>query len=311
MGFREIVDYLIPAHFTEGEGGLKLLAFATLIDASVERVRLGLEARFPSRAGDSALTLIGQDRGIPRGRTETAPHYAARLKRWRWPRGHRTRGTAYALLEQVSEYFGGVLTRNVTRRGRRYTRTAAGVESWASGAAWDWDDTPALPNWGRFWVQVDPTGTEIKAQPDYFAEDSTGTLGLLGFSYEDAQAMRGLMKGDHPWKPAGVRGEWMIFVLDDLIDVVAPSDVWERWSAVSFGGSQYETRHAAWRYVSLSPDTNNRYSGDPLRFCTDVVIDGSLYTGDTTSFPTGLSYGDGDPASFPVNVLLLDDGDEI
>jgi hypothetical protein len=312
MGFREIVDYLIPAHFTEGEGGLKLLTFATLVDASVERVRQGLESRFPSRAGDSALALIGADRGIPRGRAETAAHYAARLVRWRWPRGHRTRGTAYALLEQVSEYFGGVLAKTITRRGRYYTRTAAGAESWATGASWEWDAIAALPNWGRFWLRVDPVGSDVSVRAADYYGSTEGTIGLSGFAYEDAQAMRGLMRGAHPWKPHGVRGEWLIFAAD--ASPTTPDGRWDRWSYVSFGGTQAAVRAASWRFVSLSPETNNRYSGDPELFCTDCIYGGSFYGGDKTSFPASVTLPSGedyagDPGSFPVNVLLLDDGD--
>jgi hypothetical protein len=313
MGFREIVDFLIPAHFTEGEGGLKLLSFTTLIDASVERVRLGLEARFPSRAGDSALALIGQDRGIPRGRTEASAHYAARLKRWRWPRGHRTRGTAYALLEQVSEYFGGTAARVTTIRGRNYDRSASGEESWNTGTPFDWDGAATLPNWGRFWLKVAPSsaGAMLRITIDYVGS-TEGTIGLTGFAPDDARAMRNLLTSPHPWKPAGVRGEWLIFGSD--FAAATPDGRWGRWSYISFGGTQAASRYASWRYVSLDPERNNRYAGDPARFCLDAIFGGSFYGGDPTSFPAsavlpnGSGYA-GDPSSFPLSVLLLDDGD--
>ncbi len=313
MSLRDIVDFLLPAHFTEGEGGLKLLAFATLIDASIERAHVGLESRFPSRAGDSALELIGKDRLIFRGRAETATHYAARLKRWRWPRGHRTRGTAYALLEQICEYFGGALARVHTRRGRIYQRTVDGTESWVQGLPQVWDADPALPNWGRFWIYVQ-TGAGVTTNPDYFGAGD-GTIGLLGFAEGDARAMRGLVSGRHPWKPAGVRAEWLVFV-DDFATAL-PDATWQHWSRTA-SGHQFASRYDGWRYVSLNPAINNMYAGNPANFCFDTALVGDFVNtaGDPTSFPAnailpnGTTYA-GNPASFPGSVLLLDDGDVI
>jgi hypothetical protein len=312
MGFREIADFLVPSWITGGDGGKKTLVTTTMIDASVEHVRLGLEARFPTRAGDSALALIGQDRGIQRGRSETREHYAARLKRWRWPRGHRTRGTAYALLEQISEYFGGLLVRLVTRRGRRYERSVDGAESWTTGSPEVWDGASALPNWGRFWVYIDPGDSGIAEQTDSYAEGNS--IGLTGLTLEDAQAIRGLLRGAHPWKPAGVQGEWLIFALDGMSAAV-PDATWEHWS-YDTGGAQAPTRYTGWRYVSLNPERNNRYGGDPTHFAPEIVLLGEFAgtSGDKTSFPTsvtlpnGTTYS-GNLTSFPADVLLFDDGD--
>jgi hypothetical protein len=316
MGFREVADFLIPSWLTEGEGGLKVLTFTTMIDASIERVKDGLNQRFPTRAGPSGLALIGTDRGIPRGRTEADAHYAERLKRWRWPRGHRTRGTAYALLEQVSEYFGGEQVFCVTRRGRTYSRDPAGVESWEQGPPFDWDTTPALPNWGRFWLVLQPSTSGIAANPDPIGTGE-GSIGLSGFSPDDADAIRGLFVGLHPWKPAGVRAEWLMIVLEPITGPpIAPS--WGHWSTIDGSGEQVPARFPGWRYVSLSPDVNNTYSGNPANYCTSVKLVDELTasTGDPTKFPlavllpSALTYS-GDPASWPMNVPLIDDGSAI
>ena len=118
---------MVPAWLYSGDGGLVLQSLAQLQDDYAARARAALEMRFPSRAADDALAELGRDRAIPRGRTETSAHYAARLIAWRYPRGHRTRGSAFALLEQVSEYFGGILAKTRDVAGNVFTRTAAGV----------------------------------------------------------------------------------------------------------------------------------------------------------------------------------------
>src|SRR6187549_1469002 len=105
---RSIYKFLVPSWLSAGDGGLVLDTLTDQIDDSVEKMRESLVARFPTYAQDDALTLIGQDRLIPRGRAETSEHYAQRLIAWRYPRGHRVRGSAFALLNQVSEYFGGI-----------------------------------------------------------------------------------------------------------------------------------------------------------------------------------------------------------
>jgi hypothetical protein len=310
MGFREIADFLIPSWLTDGEGGLKVLTFTTLVDASIQRVQDGLDQRFPTRAGDSGLALIGLDRGILRGRTELAAHYAERLKRWRWPRGHRTRGTAYALLEQVSEYWGGARSRVFTVRGRVYERSINGEESWHQGNPIDWDGSPPLPNWGRFWVMLGTFETEITFQTDYFVTHAS-TIGLIGFTPEDADALRGLMRGAHPWKPAGVQPQWlMIGNIEDLSAIV--DSTWAHWSKLS-SGTQVNARSTSLRYIDLGD--NNRYSGNPAVFCVDSLgLGGFLPGGDPNNYPESsvLPGGipvTGNPNSFPMNVKLLDDGD--
>src|SRR6187455_2560539 len=105
--FRQLFRWLVPS-WLAGEGATTedepaehhdgekvLLSLAVIKDAWLESLRQGLNARFPSRGPETALALIGRDHGIVRGRDETAAHYAERLIAWRYPRGHRVRGSAY------------------------------------------------------------------------------------------------------------------------------------------------------------------------------------------------------------------------
>jgi hypothetical protein len=316
--FRQVYKWLVPPFLLEGEGALVLESLSAIVDSATQRLRSGLEARFPSYAGESALALIGRDRGIVRGRSETAEHYAARLIAWRYPRGHRVRGSAFALLEQFSEYFGGVDCWTIDVRGSRHDRTAAGEESYSYGNAWDWDGEGATPNWGRFFVVLDLEGIASEqlewSDPDLWGGafgDPDYTIGQLGINHEDVLALRRMMTG-RAWKPAGVRAEWVIVSLDGTEPT--PDGTWLHWSR-NVAGVQTPTRSAAHRYWSLSPAHNNVYAGDPDSFAeTFPMLDGTTYDGDPTSFPTsftlpGGSTYSGNPDNFPSSLQLVDDGD--
>jgi hypothetical protein len=317
--FRDLYKHLVPAWLYTGEGEMLLHAWATILDASVQRMLDGLEARFPSRAGEDALRLLGQDRGIPRGRDETSAHYAERLKGWRFPRGHRVRGSAYALLNQVSEYFGGVRCWTVDVKGTIHERTADGVETTTYGNAWDWDAGASLGRY-RFWVVVD-VSTFATENPDFGNSLLWGgalgtpgyTIGQIGVLPGDGPALRNLMRGVCPWRPAGTQPEWVVLSLDGTF---APTDGNEGvWSVEGGGAHRQRSRDADYRYISLDPAHNNTYAGDSTLFSTTTTLPaGTIEGGDPTSFPASTTLPDGtayagDPASFPTSVRLLDDGD--
>lgn len=229
--FRTAFDKLTPGWQNTGDGEKVLWALSVILDAYTSKVRAGLEARFPRRAGASALALTGADRGIIRGRDETNAHYAARLVRWR--QTHRVRGNAFALLEQISEYFGGIRAWVIDRKGRINLRTAAGVQSYSYGNAWNWDGVAELPRWARFWIVIDGTGlatrnetyAEAEAAGLTYAEAKaqSRTYGQRGVSFQDCEAIRRLMRG-RAWKPAGVRAEWAIVSFDGSAPV--PDGTW-------------------------------------------------------------------------------------
>lgn len=236
-GFRTAFYKLLPPWLTSGEGELVAGSLALLKDAYLAVWRASLEARFPSRAGASALALIGGDRGIFRGRSEAQAHYVARLKAWRWPRGHRVRGSAFALLEQISEYWGGMYVETRDVGLNRARRTAFGVESFDRGVAWDWDGNPSA--WSRFWPVLwpQPEHPEIKAWPSFDtalpwggAFDTAGvyTFGQQGVTPADVAALCRLFKPP-AWKPAGTRIDFAVVVLadhDDSPPTLTPGGTW-------------------------------------------------------------------------------------
>lgn len=230
--YRNLARFLVPSWLYSGDGEKVIHSLMLIVDAFAERARLGLEARFPSRAGASALKLIGDDRGFIRGRAETAEHYAARLQSWRYPRGHRVRGSAFAALEQVSEYFGGVLCWTIDVKGNRHERTAAGVEAFEYDYVWDWDGEVAPLR--RFWVVIDLIPQyDLTSETQAIEDDEDGPIGegapecigMDGIVPDDAVAIRRLFVGRGAWKPAGTRAEFAIFSLAEN-DPPEPDGTW-------------------------------------------------------------------------------------
>ena len=245
--FRSILRFLVPSWLNDAV----TQSHADIIDENLARVRAGLEARFPSTAQPDALYLIGRDRGIPRGRTETADHYRQRLIAWRYPRGHRVRGSAFALLNQVSEYFGGIFCWTIDRNGNRHDRASDGSESFSYGYPWDWDGVvvgPGVPR-GRFWLVLNLQGVARPnpkiGDPNLWGGAIGGgrgyTVGHLGVTSDDVIAIRRLLYGDVPWRPAGTLGIYAVISLDGATPV--PTAAWKDWTG----------RSPNYRYWRLTP----------------------------------------------------------
>lgn len=334
---RQYFPFAVPSWLSTGDGGKLLHTITTLIDIQVQRARDGLEARFPSRAGRSALDLIGPMRGILQGRSETDAHYAHRLIGWRYPRGHRVRGSAFALLDQIAEYWGGAkcwtIDVNDTWHGRgvaafdsvTFSRDAEAYRHNSERAFFEWYPTDPAVDWARFWVVVEanPELPDVTETPDFgdvaLWGGAIGTpgfcIGLVGWTPADTTAMRKLFRAPHAWRPAGTQPEWLLVGLEDwTVANPAPDATWEHWSS-NVAGTQTPSRDTRYRYISLTPDVNNVYAGDPANFPEDFIeAGGGTYAGDPTSFPLsmvmpgGSTYA-GDPANFPSSFQLLDDGD--
>src|SRR5690606_711320 len=238
----------------------------------------------------------------------------------------RVRGNAFALLEQIAEYFGGAVgLYTVDPKGTFNARTIAGFEqtSFAGPSAWDWDGESPAPRWGRFWVVMHPDASlGIGETPDYGDPNLWGgalgtpgyTIGQTGVAPEDVRALRRLVHGSdsRKWRPFGVRGEWLIVSLDGSEPL--PDGTWLHWSK-NDGGTQVPARDPAMRFWSLAPEHNNVYAGDPANFpAAYQAPGGGTYAGDPDSFPASITLPDGsayagDPDNFPTSLRLVDDGD--
>jgi hypothetical protein len=220
--FRKLFRHLVPGWLSEGEGGLVLYSLAMVQDAMAKINRARLNARFPSRTGPSCNARTGADRGILKGRVETNEHYAQRLIGWRGRHGHQVRGNAFALLYQVSEYFGGVRCYTIDVKGTRDERALDGTETTTYGTPWNWDGGWAygLPAY-RFWLVIDLSTTSFVTHPLVGDPTLWGgavgpldiSLGIDGMQPADGLLIEGLHKPPHAWKPAGTRAEYVIYSL--------------------------------------------------------------------------------------------------
>jgi hypothetical protein len=332
--YTAIFEKLLPWWITSAEGdGFGLYwVLSEWHDQRIERMRQTVTLRYPTHCVDDpkALAKHGETRGIPRGRTEPAEHYAARLKAWRYPRGHRTRGSAWALLDQVWHYFGGITALTVDRRGRTYQRDASGESGPTTYPAWDWDGRAIATHWGRFWLVLRPSAEQMQPLPEWGAEElwdwgSREGLGIrTGFGPADKAALRELVyptkRGARPWRPAGVRAEWIIL---ELVDgggayMVAPTSAWGAWGKLDGLDRYVPARDERARYVALR-EANQWAAGNASIWAAGGVamVGGGFEAGD----PVAASWGAvtlpgggtsaGDPTSFAESVRLPDDGDPV
>lgn len=311
--FRTIFQKMVPGAFslegTEGEAFLYTLSL--MLDALEARARQALEQRFPSRASASALRRIGSDRRILRGRTEATAHYVERLRRWRYPRGHRVRGNAYAALEQISEYFGGVRCWTIAANGGRRELRIDGA-TLRTQQSWAWDTVADL---ARFWIVLAPSNTFGVTAIDISVVSPGEAIGQTGISVDDARAIRGLFKAPTPWCPAGVTPMWLMVGLDIAFPEPTPDATWAHWGIDDAWCVRRPSRSTIFAYIALRP---YRYTGNPAAFSAAAqTIQAGDYIPDPTHFsttftaPVGGSTITADAATFSLTETLPDDADPL
>ncbi len=242
MSFFELFQRLLPSWLRTDDGGDVAASLSLLADDFEARARLALISRFPAYApDDAALAAIGRDRRIVRGINEPAAAYAARLARAFTD--HKTRGNPYALLTQLQAYLQApCVVRTVDRRGNWYSIDADGLRSSSIDTAnWDWDGTPASPDWARFWVVIYPVdGTTPWAVSGDWGDAALWGAGVWGnddttigttATPDQVASVRSIIRD---WKPAGTTCEWVIIAFDDATFTPAgatdPSGDWGNWS---------------------------------------------------------------------------------
>jgi hypothetical protein len=223
--FRETRKFLGPSWLTDGDGQLVGWSLDVVKDAFIERLRLGLLARFPQNgpngqtAPDDALAAIGRDRRIVRGINEASVTYAARLLRWLddW----KTAGNPFAVMKQLSAYVGKAATfRTVDARGNWYSYSGSAFapsQVVLNAANWDWDgDIYALAHWSRFWVIIYPNGIWLPGPYNFnpaapLFGDGRYTFGTTA-TPEQVATVKAIVSD---WKPAGTRCVNIIIAFDN------------------------------------------------------------------------------------------------
>ena len=238
--FRSLWRFLIPRNFQNGDGEALLYTQGWFQDAFAESCRQTASLMFPSVCPSDALPKIGADRGIPRGFAEPDASYRRRLIEWRGQLGHRGRGGAPALLQQIAAVFGGAVeAQTIDARGTRYTRapgddgTAVTVER---GVSWNWDGEALTPNWARFWVVLKVDGSALWPSFDDGAwgetVDADDGVCLAGSGIHAGQihAVKRIAKvGRLSWTPAGRRPIYLVLYFGGDA-YPAPDGTWDEWA---------------------------------------------------------------------------------
>ncbi len=244
--FRTIWKWLVPGWLQKGQGEIVQYTQGVLNDAFAERCRQTTWLGLPSLTPADSLPMVGRDRGLPRGLFEPVATYRARLAGWRFPRGHRVRGTALALLEQVNVALRGTEWVSIDQRGTRYDFGGGATR----GVTWNWDGATLLPNWARFWLVVKSTGAPWPSFADGAWGPTVGgdpdiALAGSGIHPGELEAVRRLVRTPLSWSPAGRHPVYLTIYFDgDPFPV--PDGAWDVW----------ENRNPLYRYVPLSESEN-------------------------------------------------------
>ena len=258
--FRSVLEASTPWWLRAGEGQRVLLSLAVMRDAFTERMRQAVLARFPSHAPFDALPLMGDDRAMPRTLGETESAYRSRLLGWRGEYGHRARGHAAGMLRLMALILGPVLRSPgaylVDRRGNRYLLFQGNelVSVEREAVDWDWNGTPAAPQYARFWFVIYVTasswGTFATIQSAWGGNTfrqvgRNKSIGMRDFDPRLGRAIRGILHKPHPWKPAGTRAETIVYVLNGDSSFPEPDGTWGRY---------WQGRDMQYRYGSMRRD---------------------------------------------------------
>lgn len=251
--FRDIWKFIVPGWLQRGEGELIQFVEGLVLDAFAERCHQSAYLMLPSVAPSDALDKIGSDRGLPRGFIEPEDAYRERLVRWRYPRGHRVRGNATGLLEQVALAIAGTQYDTVDARGTRYTVDSAedaGTPTVERGVAWDWDAEATLPNWGRFWIVVKSTGALWPSFDDGAWGDTVDAppevcLAGEGVHAGSVAAVRRIVQvGRLSWTPAGRRPIYLVLWFENDT-YPAPTGDWDSWENRPVDEYAFEPLHSS------------------------------------------------------------------
>ena len=246
MRFRHLLYSLVPSWLRTGDGEKLLYSIGLLLDGFAERWRLSGLASDPTTAPDDALSYLGRDRRITRGRAESSSDYADRLLGYL--DAHRAQGNPFTLMDQLYAYLqtSGVTIRTVDRRGNWFERASDGTRSYTLNQMnWDWDGGLFFL-WSRFWVIIFSDNGPWSTQWNH--PGGSATDGTTDATEDEIAAVRAIIRD---WKPAHARCEWIIVCFDAPAGKFGPAtgdDPGGAWGVWSSGTPRRPVRHANSRY---------------------------------------------------------------
>jgi len=281
-GLRDRIRLLAPSWMQGGIADRVNYGYGLAADALLQKLYLGMLAHFPTRANPDALTIIGQDRLIGQGLTETPAAYAIRLQRAfdTWQFAGAPRSSLGAILDFLL-----LLTPEVQMVSSRYdpstyppTRLSSQWDTYfagqpsapepthlyvdTAGGNWDWDSLSQVTGswgWWGMWIVL------FAVAPNNFTDaqtwawgDATLTWGTIPGSWglsadhtlvDGIRAIVAQFKGAHAWC------RWIIISFDLTLfesgdpagGGINPDGHFGRWSKI-VGGQYVPSRFANARY---------------------------------------------------------------
>lgn len=165
---RDTMKQVCPPWLQRGLAEKILYALALHCDIMADAIIAGVKHRFPGLYSFESLPLLGRERRIPRGRSESDAGYADRLTRFLTD--HRRRGGPYAMLAQLFAYYqpnAFPIDLVYYTQGRRFHMDVDGVVT-RDITGWKPDNNAA--KWARWWMffytdqwaSVPPTADELQ-----------------------------------------------------------------------------------------------------------------------------------------------------
>jgi hypothetical protein len=148
--FRDTLEQIVPTWLLGYVGKRYLYAHSLLVDAFGDALLSGVQTRFPGYYSNESLPIIGKERRILRGLSESDAAYAARLTQWLTDHAHR--GSALAMLDQLYLHYQPDTFRIVliARNGLTYDMAADGTITRYVLSDWSPDATP--DRWAQWWL---------------------------------------------------------------------------------------------------------------------------------------------------------------
>lgn len=213
LTFRDTLKSICPPWLQRGTAEKVLYAIGVHVDGVMDALVAGIKARFPGVYTAESLPLLGRDRRIRRGRTETDAVYTARLQRWL--DDHRRRGGPYALLAQLFAHYApssfAIELRYVT--GRRFQMDTAGNVVRGDVV---WTPPGSTSQWARWWLFYDwPTDV---AADGIWSDPGTWSDGGVWDYALTPQEVTDLRLVPREWNAAHALG-WIVLQMPTLPDV--------------------------------------------------------------------------------------------
>lgn len=168
--FRDTIRDISPPWLRRGYNEKLGYAIGVQVDDFGDALIAAVNIRFPNVYSNETLPILGRERRIRRGRTETDDTYATRLNRWLTD--HRRRGGPYALLAQIHAYYApnNFPIELVYRNGKRFSMDVAGNVT-RDTTTWTYNSDPP-ERWAQ-WILIYHWPTDVISTGTWDGEPAT------------------------------------------------------------------------------------------------------------------------------------------